>query len=173
MAKWLIIALAAASVLGLATPTWAAQISPQDERFVTDAAQTNIAEVDAGHMAVQKGTSPAVKQLGQTLIADHTRAEDQLRQIAQQQGLQLPDKPSQEQQAMANRLSQAKPGRASFDTAFAKDMVEGHQKAVSEFQQEAQTTHDPGLRSYAQTTLPVLQKHLQMSEAASRGGATP
>jgi putative membrane protein len=68
----------------LATRTWTAQISPQDERFVMDAAQTNIAEVDAGHMAVQKGTSPAIKQLGETLIADHARAEDQLRQIAQQ-----------------------------------------------------------------------------------------
>jgi putative membrane protein len=173
VAKLLIIALATASVVGLATGTWAAQISQQDEHFVADAAQTNIAEVDAGHMAVQKGTSPAVKQLGETLITDHTRAENQLRQIAQQQGLQLPSTPSQEQQAMANRLSQAKPGRAGFDTAFAKDMVEGHQKAISKFQQEAQTTNDPALRSYAQTTLPVLQKHLQMSEAASRGGETP
>jgi putative membrane protein len=74
---------------------------------------------------------------------------------------------------MANRLSQTKRGRASFDTTFATDMVEGHQKAISEFQQEAQTTNHAGLRSYAQTTLPLLQKHLQMSEAASRDGATP
>jgi putative membrane protein len=171
--RLLMIALAGASVLCLATHTWAAQLSPQDERFVTDAAQTNIAEVGAGHLAAQKGTSPAIKQLGQTLITDHTRAEDQLHQIAQQKGLQLPDTPNQEQQAMAKRLSQAKPGRAGFDTAFAKDMVEGHQKAVSEFKQEAQTTKDPALRSYAQTTLPVLQKHLHMSEVATRAGETP
>jgi putative membrane protein len=171
--KLLSIALTTASVVCLATFTQAAQISPPDEQFFTDAAQTNIAEVDAGHLAVQKGTSPAVKQLGQTLIADHTRAQDQLRQIAQQKGLQLPDGPNQEQQAMAQRLSQAKQGRADFDTAFSKDMIEGHQKAISEFQQEAQTGKDSALRSYAETTVPVLQKHLQLSEVASRGGATP
>ena len=173
MPRLLTIALATTAVFCLATYTRAAQISPQDERFVTSAAQTNIAEVEAGRLAVQKGTSPAVKQLGQTLIADHTRAQDQLRQIAQQQGLRLPNTPNQEQQAMANRLLQAKQGRAGFDTIFARDMVEGHQKAISEFQREEQTTKDPTLRSYAQTTLPVLQKHLQMSEAASRGGETP
>jgi putative membrane protein len=171
--KLLTIALAAASVVCLATFSQAEQMSPQDEHFVADAAQTNIAEVNAGHLAVQKGTSPAIKQLGQTLITDHTRAEDQLQQIAQQKGLQLPDTPNQEQQAMAKRLSRAKQGRAGFDTAFAKDMVEGHQKAVSEFKQEAQTTKDPALRSYAENTLPVLQKHLQMSEVATRAGETP
>ncbi len=173
MPKLLKMALPAASAVCLATFARAEQMSSQDEHFVTDAAQTNIAEVGAGHLAVQKGTAPAIKQLGQTLIADHTQAEDQLRQVAQQKGLQLPDAPNQEQQAMAKRLSQAKQGRAGFDSIFAKDMVEGHQKAVSEFQQEAQTTEDPALRSYAETTLPVLEKHLQMSEVASRGGATP
>ena len=173
MPKSLTIALATASVVWLATHAQAAPISPQDQQFVIDAAQTNIAEVGAGKLALQKGTSPAIKQLGQTLITDHTRAEDQLQQIAQQHGLQLPQTPNQEQQTMAGRLSQTKPGRESFDTAFAQDMVAGHQKAISEFQQEAQTTQDPTLRSYAQNTLPVLQKHLQLSEAAARVGATP
>ncbi len=57
-----------------------------------------------------------------------------------------------------------------FDQSFAKDEVQGHQKMIRMFQQEAQSTRDPALRQWAEAGIPVLQKHLQMARQAEAAG---
>jgi putative membrane protein len=84
------IALAAASMLSFAAfCASGAQFSVEDESFVVDASQTNLAEIKAGHLALQKGELPNIKRLGQVLVTDHAKSQDQLRQIAQRQGFSL------------------------------------------------------------------------------------
>ncbi len=163
------IALVAAGLIGFtAGQASAARLSQQDETFIKHASRTNLAEIQEGNLAMQNGATQSVKQMGQTLVTDHTQAEDQLRQIAQQEGFSLPQSPSRKQQAQDQKLTRET--GATFDQKFAREEVKGHEKAISEFKQEAQSTQNPALRSYAETTIPVLQKHLQMAEMAARGG---
>ena len=158
-------ALLAASLVGFAAGTAsAAQLSQQDEQFVRQAAQGGLEEVQAGRLAEQQGGSQAVKQLGQTMVADHTLANNQLQQIAQQQGLTLPQSPDQQQQQEMQQMRKLR--GAQFDKQFATQQVQDHTKMIQLFRNEAQNTQDQALRNFAQTNLPILQKHLQMAQTA-------
>ncbi len=49
--------------------------------------------------------------------------------------------------------------------AYMQGMVEDHEQDVADFQKEAQSGSDPGLKAFAQKYLPVLQQHLQMAQS--------
>lgn len=130
------------------------------------AAQGGLAEVQVGQLAQEKAQSPEVKQFGQTLVDDHTQANQELQQIAQQEGITLPAQPSSKEAAEGQKL-QSLSGDA-FDKTFVKDEVDDHKKDIAEFRREAQSGKDPALKAFAQKTIPVLQKHLQMAESLNK-----
>ena len=132
-----------------------------DKKFVKDAAIGGLAEVQLGQLAVQKASDSAVKQFGQRMIDDHTKANDQLKEIASKENMEIPTTLDAKHQAMVDKMS--KMSGPDFDKAYAKDMLKDHQKDVSEFQNEAQNGSDPNLKQFASSTLPILQEHLTMA----------
>lgn len=67
------------------------QLNRQDEKFVRDAARGGQMEVHMGKLGVQKAQNEQVKQFAQKLIDDHTKANQELKQIASSKGITLPD----------------------------------------------------------------------------------
>lgn len=53
----------------------------QGQQFVRKAATGGLAEVQLGQMALQRAASPEVKQFAQQMVDDHTKANNELRQI--------------------------------------------------------------------------------------------
>ena len=51
-----------------------------------------------------------------------------------------------------------------FTKAYHKDQVSVHKTAVSLFERYAKNGGDPALKACAATTLPTLQRHLQMAK---------
>ena len=47
-------------------------------------------EVELGKLATQKASSEKVKQFGQRMVDDHSKANDQLKQVASQENITLP-----------------------------------------------------------------------------------
>jgi putative membrane protein len=137
--------------------------SQADKTFAMTAAQGGLAEVQDGQLAAQKAASPQVKQYAQKLVTDHSRANDQLQQIAQQENLTLPTQPSSTEQAQDKRLTGLT--GSAFDSAFVSGEVRDHQQTIALFQREATSGHDPALKDFAQKTLPVLRQHLQMAQS--------
>jgi putative membrane protein len=131
-----------------------------DAKFVMMAAMGGMAEVEMGRLAAQKGASDEVRQFGQRMVDDHTKANEQLMQVASSKGMTPPATLDAKHQAEMQRLS-AMSG-AQFDKEYVKMMVKDHKKDVSEFQKEASRGADPDIKSFAATTLPTLQEHLQM-----------
>jgi putative membrane protein len=134
----------------------------QDHSFMEKAAEGGMAEVQLGQLAQQNGQSQEVKDFGQRMVTDHTKANDQLRQVAQQENVTLPTSPSSHDQAEYNKMSKLH-GEA-FDKAYAKMMVNDHKKDITEFKREASMGSDPEVKNFASQTLPTLQEHLQMAE---------
>lgn len=126
------------------------------------AASDGLAEVEASQLAQQRATSPQVKQFAARMIADHTQANNELQQIAQQQDLTLPTQPDSKDASKVQKLRGL--NGAAFDKAYAQEQVPDHQSDIAMFRKEAQSGQDPALKAFAQKTLPILQQHLQLAQ---------
>jgi putative membrane protein len=141
-----------------------------DHAFAMKAARGGMAEVEFGRIAAQNGGDESVKQFGQKMVDDHSKANDELKEIASTKGIPLPGAPDAKDQKTADKLQ--KMSGAEFDKAYMKDMVSDHKKDVAEFEREARSGRDPELKAFAEKTLPTLRQHLQMAEdAAAKVGA--
>lgn len=142
-----------------------------DRKFMDKAAQGGMAEVELGQLAQQNGQSADVKAFGKRMVDDHSKANDQLKQLAAQKGVSLPTSLDSKDQATKDKLSKLQ--GAAFDKAYMKDMVADHKQDVAEFKHESMAAHDPDLKNWAGQTLPTLQSHLQEAEKiapATSGG---
>src|SRR6476660_3490850 len=61
-------------------------LNSKDHDFIMEAAMGGLMEVELGHVAAQKGTSEAVKQFGQRMVDDHSKANTELMTLAQSKG---------------------------------------------------------------------------------------
>lgn len=134
-----------------------------DQQFMMKAAQGGMAEVQLGNLAKDHASSQAVKDFGQHMVDDHTKANDELKDLASRKNVTLPSAVDAKDQATMDRLS--KLNGAAFDRAYMKDMVMDHKKDVAEFQKEANSGRDSDVKSWASKTLPTLQQHLQMAQS--------
>ncbi|HWR15912.1 MAG TPA: DUF4142 domain-containing protein [Terriglobales bacterium] len=147
-------------------------LSAADKKFVMKAAEGGLTEVQLGQLAAQKGQSDDVKKFGQRMVDDHGKANDQLKQLAEQKGVTLPTEPSAKDKAEADRLS--KLSGDQFDKAYMRHMVMDHKKDVAEFKKESTTAKDSDVKNFATQTLPTLEDHLKQAEqvAGSTGAKT-
>ena len=106
----------------------------QDHTFMMKAAEGGMAEVQMGQLAQQNGQSQAVKDFGKRMVTDHTKANDQLKQVAEQ-GCDAADVAEFARPGRIQQMSKLQ-GEA-FDKAYAKMMVSDHKKDIAEFQREA------------------------------------
>jgi putative membrane protein len=133
------------------------QLSESDYKFVKDAAKGGQAEVQLGELAKQKGVNEAVKSFGEQMVTDHTKANNELQQIASQKGATLPSTVGYKENADIAHLQKAT-GK-DFDKAYADHMVKDHKTDVKEFQDASKNLQDPDLRAFAAKTLPTLEQH--------------
>ncbi len=146
----------------MATKASAAGMTMTDQTFLKKAAQGGLAEVELGQLAVQKASSDQVKQFGQRMVDDHSKANDQLKQVAEQEHVKLPTKPDAKDLATKARLE--KLSGKEFDQAYMSDMVKDHKKDVAEFEKESKSATDPNVKSFAEQTLPTLREHLAQAQ---------
>ena len=143
--------------------TGMATMASKDRDFIMDAAMGGLEEVELGRVAAQKGTSEAVKQFGQRMVDDHSKANSELMSLASSKGITLPTTLDEKHQKDVTKLS-AMSG-AEFDRAYSKMMLSDHNKDVSEFEKQSTKGTDPDLKAFAAKTLPTLQEHLQLAKA--------
>jgi len=147
------------SVPGLAQKKSAAKAGMTDQQFVDFAAQTDMVEANLGQLAQDVAASPQVKDYGKMLTTDHTSDYQQLQDAAKQASLTVPTAiDTEHNKAMIGPMNKMK--GAAFDHKYEQEMVAGHTKAIEVYKKEAQDAQNPAIKSYAETALPVLQKHL-------------
>lgn len=146
------------------------QLSSQDRKFMMDAAEGGMMEVELGRLAAQKASNADVKSFGQRMVDDHGKANTQLKSIAAQKGVTLPTTLSADKRKEMEHMS--KLSGAEFDKMYMSHMVKDHKKDVSEFEKQATKGDDSNVKSFAQQNLPTLREHLQMAQSiASKVGA--
>jgi len=153
-----LLAMALGGSMLLAAPAHADKTSTADRTFAEKAASGGMAEVKMGQLAVDKGTSPTVKQFGQKMVDDHSKANDELKEIASKKNLSLPTEVNSKQQATYDKL--AKLSGSDFDKAYMDAMVKDHDEDVREFKKaSAMSGMDSDLKAWAEKTLGVIEQH--------------
>ena len=84
------LAAQAAGTNASSTQTQTSSLSSTDHKFIEDAARGGVGEVQLGQLAAQKAQSDEVKQFGQRMVSDHSKANDKLKQVATQKNINLP-----------------------------------------------------------------------------------
>ncbi len=138
-------------------------VSSADTEFMNKAAQGGMAEVELGKMASTKAQNAEVKQFGQQMTADHTRANNELKTLAAGKNVTLPTDVGAMHKATMDKLS--KLSGAEFDREYVKAMVEDHEKDVAEFQKQADSGTNADVKAFAAKTLPTLKSHFEMIKA--------
>src|SRR5690606_34428901 len=136
-------------------------------QFLMQAIQGDLAEIALGELAQQKGESDEVREYGEKLVQDHSRSLEEARQLAEAEGIEVPEEPSPEAQQMHEQLTQL--SGDEFDREFIRHMVEDHEKAIGLFETQTEGS-DTETAEYAEETLPVLEEHLQIAESIDPGG---
>jgi putative membrane protein len=130
------------------------------QSFIKAAIEGDIAEIDVGKLAQEKGQSEAVKQFGAMLVKDHGAHKAKAEEVASQLGVTPPTGSSFGEKATYAKLKLL--SGESFDRSFAKSMVKDHQDDIKEYQKEASKSDPAG--QLAKETLPTLRKHLQAAQ---------
>lgn len=147
-------------------------LSEADKKFMKEAATGGAAEIQLGQMAQGKAGDAQVKQFGERMVKDHSKADDELKALAKSQHFALPTQLDPKHKAAKARLD--KLSGSKFDQSYMQMMLQDHTQTVAKFQRESEHGQDRTVKDFAKQTLPVLQSHLQEAksiEAKLKSGA--
>ncbi|MDB5756189.1 MAG: hypothetical protein JWR56_2617 [Massilia sp.] len=138
-------------------------LSKGDQKILSDIAVANMAEVNAGKIAVGKTQNADVKAFAQKMIDDHSKALDDVKALAQNKGVTLPSDVDAPHKAMAAKLD--KLSGAAFDKAYlANAGVADHTKVHTKLKSFATRAKDPDVKALAEKLLPTVDQHLQLAK---------
>lgn len=133
-------------------------------KFIKAAIQGNIAEVDAGKLAQEKGKSDGVKQYGAMLEKEHGAANEKAIAAAKSLGVDPPTGSSIGQKTTYAKWKILQGD--TFDRSFAKGMIKDHEQDIKEYQKAA--TRNDASGAYAKETLPTLHMHLKAAQSLNQ-----
>jgi putative membrane protein len=144
----------------------AGKLSSDETTFVKDAAQGGLMEVQLGKLAQEKAGDEKVKQFGKRMEQDHSKANDELKKIASDKGVQLSTDLDKKHKTKIDKLT--KLSGTDFDKQYMNDMVSDHKEDIKKFQRVADKGKDADLKQFASQTLPTLKEHLQLAESTAQ-----
>jgi putative membrane protein len=168
--------LTSAVVTGLllnATVSAAQTTAPQpslasDSSFIVTASSLGLLQVQLGKLAMQKGSTPAVKEFGQRMVAEYSKLNPDLAAASKQAAYPSPVILRQHQKILDLFVST---GKGSFDQKYMAEMVSQHGDAARLYQQESEHGRVTSIKELASKLLPTVQGHQTLArEAAGKAG---
>jgi putative membrane protein len=143
-----------------------------EKRFVKDALLNGMADIQLSKVALEIASSDSIKQLAQGIIDVDSKANEALGQLASKRKFDVPAALDSKHQSRIDKLS--KLSGEEFDHAYTKEQLKEYQNQVKQFQMEAKTGSDPGVRQFASKMLAVLEERastLKELEKAAKAAA--
>lgn len=156
---------AVGAAVGTVSATTVGQMST--DAFVSNAAESNMYEVQAGEIAQQKGQSADVKAFGKMMVADHTAMMNEMKPVVQAAGQTIPDKLDERRQGMLDNLNAAT--GADFDRTYLAQQEAAHEEALTLMRGYAENGDNAELKALAQQAAPKIQAHLDRVKQIQQG----
>jgi len=136
-----------------------------DQAFVTQAALSGNAEVQASKLALKKGESTEVKAIAAQIVKDHKEVNKQIKDMAKDKGLSLSSARDSDSDEIVATLDKDASG-AAFDRAYLMELQRSHKASVAAFTEAAKDSNDTDVKAWAGTTLLAIQSHLDRIDRA-------
>lgn len=140
------------------------ELSDTDDDFVEFAARSNMAEIEFGKLAVTKGTDSLVRVFGQQMVDEHTAAQNELEDIADDyDDVDWPEDLTDQHDSIMTALNGV--SGFTFDTLYLKTQIMMHESAVREFERSSDNAENTRVKSYASKYLPKIEMHLDKADS--------
>jgi putative membrane protein len=142
-------------------------IAPTTADFVKEAVVSDMTEIAAAKIALEKG-NPEEKKFAEQMITDHTKTSTELKGLVSSGAVkaEIPSALESSSQKKIDKLKDTKP--EDFAGQYDPMQVSAHKDAVSLFERYAKGGDNPKLKDWAGKTLPHLQHHLEMAQALNK-----
>lgn len=143
-----------------------------DRKFIQNAAESGMFEVQIAQLAATKATDPQVKSFASMLVDHHTAANNELVKIANAKGVELPAAPPRSMRRDVEKLG--KKNGAEFDRDFVREVgIKAHEKDIKLFEKASKDVKDAELKAFVDKTLPTLRDHLAKAQQLPQSGKNP
>lgn len=144
-------------------PSAGKALNKADQNMMREIAYANLAEIEAGKLAQSKAKNEQVRDFAQKMIDDHTKAQENLQQLAQAKGVTLPTQPDRKHQAALKKL-EALEGEQFDKRYMAQGGVGDHRNTHRLLERTQKRATDPELQALATEMLPVINQHLALAQ---------
>jgi putative membrane protein len=135
-----------------------------DQPFLERALGVNQLELQLGKLAQERGSSPDVKAMGQTMAQRHAELGNQLSALSTQSGGSPTAELTPEQRATFERV--ASQSGSAFDATFKQTVDAEHVKELAMYREEVSRATNPALRAFAENRVNKLQASVGQADAA-------
>jgi putative membrane protein len=139
----------------------------EDRQFIIRAIKLSEAQVEAGRLAAEKASTPAIKAFGQRLTTEYEKQRQAVAQLAQSKAVAVEEHPSKPQWQQELQQLGVLTGQ-EFDRAFLKWQLQMHLALVKLYQTEASQSPETDMAKFAITNLAKIQR---VFDQAKRLGA--
>jgi len=147
---------AASAAVGATSAATVGQVST--DAFVTNAAISDMYEIQAGQIAQKKGQSAGVKDFGKMMVTEHTAMSNEMKPLVTATGKTPPTGLDDRRKGLIDNLNAA--GPADFDKVYLSQQEAAHSEALTLMQGYADHGDDAGLKAAAAKAAPKVQMHL-------------
>ena len=141
----------------------ASDVNKKDTEYLQKTAQGTMAEVKMGEMAQKQAADERVKQFGKRMVDDHGKDLQNIRQLASQKHVTLPDAPDEKQTKEAEKL--AKLSGTDFDKEYVKYEMKDHEDDVKESGKTMKKATDPDVKNFASAEYQTVVAHKKEIDA--------
>lgn len=143
----------------------AAEMKKADKDFIHNTAIAGMTEVKLGEIAEKNAADKEVKDFAKKMVADHTKANESLKQLATEEGVQVPADLDAKHKALVDKFSKLTGNK--FDHDYMDQMITDHEAVIASLKAEAKTG-EADLKKWAEETLPTVEGHLKMAKDTDR-----
>jgi putative membrane protein len=139
-----------------------AEMTGTTKGFVTAAATSDMYEVEAGKIAAERSSNPAVKDFASHMVTAHTGTTDKLKSILASNNIKVtpPMHLDDRRQGMIDNLKGAK--AADFDRRYVSQQIAAHEEAQILMRGYAKDGDNAAVKSFAADTSKAVAEHLAM-----------
>ena len=141
------------------------------QKFVEQAAISDMYEIEAGKIALAKSQSQPIKAFAQKMIDDHGATTARLKALMPEAGVTAapPAALDPRHARLIEDLQKTEP--AKFDAVYLDQQTQAHREALGLMNSYATHGEVPALKDFAGETKPKIQMHLDIVSKLDHGGA--